>query len=290
MPGGKSVQFDKRSCLYARKGEQAPVLSVAVAIQGLQRKGAQGNHVQMACAIDEDDLHAVMPEYVQQKTLLRYDEKVDLVKAQVVWRYLDLDIKNATDQRIDAEQMSMCLAEALSAQGVKCLCEQEEFNDWYQRLQFLHAAQSEWDLPQFNDDVIADVFRQLAAGCRSKQDVLKKNIKDYLYDHVSFQQFELIDREAPVSVALPRGRKVTLQYEGTNPPILAAKIQDCFGLMETPLVAGNSVPVLMHLLAPNRRPAQVTSDIANFWKETYKQVRKDLRGRYPKHKWPEDPC
>jgi ATP-dependent helicase HrpB len=88
---------------------------------------------------------------------------------------------------------------------------------------------------------------------------------------------------------VPSGSRIALQYEPGRPPILAVRIQEVFGMLETPRVAGGRVSVLMHLLAPNMRVAQVTEDLASFWRSTYALVRKDLRARYPKHAWPEDP-
>lgn len=88
---------------------------------------------------------------------------------------------------------------------------------------------------------------------------------------------------------VPSGSAITLHYEIGRSPVLAVRIQEMFGLAETPRVAGGRVPVLLHLLAPNYRPQQVTDDLASFWANTYPQVRKDLRARYPKHAWPEDP-
>jgi len=88
---------------------------------------------------------------------------------------------------------------------------------------------------------------------------------------------------------VPSGSRIAVQYEAGRPPILAVRIQEVFGLLETPRIAGGRVSVLMHLLAPNMRVAQVTGDLASFWANTYAMVRKDLRARYPKHAWPEDP-
>ncbi|MFM8933878.1 MAG: ATP-dependent helicase C-terminal domain-containing protein, partial [Gemmataceae bacterium] len=88
---------------------------------------------------------------------------------------------------------------------------------------------------------------------------------------------------------LPSGNSVGLSYEPGRPPVLAARIQELFGWKETPRIAQGRVRLLLHLLAPNYRPQQVTDDLASFWNNTYQQVRKDLRGRYPKHAWPEDP-
>ena len=88
---------------------------------------------------------------------------------------------------------------------------------------------------------------------------------------------------------MPSGSRIRLTYEPGRPPVLAVRIQEMFGAAETPRVAAGRVPVLLHLLAPNMRPQQVTDDLASFWRNTYPEVRKELAGRYPKHAWPEDP-
>ncbi len=88
---------------------------------------------------------------------------------------------------------------------------------------------------------------------------------------------------------MPSGSRIKIDYEEGKPPVLAARIQEMFGLAETPRVAAGRVPVLLHLLAPNQRPQQVTHDLRSFWENTYPQVRKELQGRYPKHAWPQDP-
>ena len=91
------------------------------------------------------------------------------------------------------------------------------------------------------------------------------------------------------AVAVTGGRRYTLEYRSDGPPILAARIQELFGTLATPRVADGRVPVLVHLLGPNHRPQQVTSDLESFWRTTYHEVRKELRRRYPKHAWPDDP-
>ena len=97
-----------------------------------------------------------------------------------------------------------------------------------------------------------------------------------------------LDRLAPASMGVPSGSEITIRYEEEG-PFCEVRLQECFGMMETPKVAGGKVPVVMRLLSPAQRPVQVTKDLANFWREGYPLVRKDLRGRYPKHYWPEDP-
>ena len=97
-----------------------------------------------------------------------------------------------------------------------------------------------------------------------------------------------LDRLAPTRMEVPSGSHMLIHYEGDEPTV-EVRLQECFGLMETPKVAGESVPIVMTLLSPAQRPVQITKDLAGFWREGYQLVRKDLRGRYPKHYWPEDP-
>jgi ATP-dependent helicase HrpB len=106
---------------------------------------------------------------------------------------------------------------------------------------------------------------------------------------LTYEQRQLIEREAPERLTVPSGNSIALRYESGRPPVLAVRIQEVFGLRQTPRVARGRVAVLLELLAPNYRPQQITSDLASFWANIYAQVRKDLRARYPKHAWPEDP-
>ena len=109
-----------------------------------------------------------------------------------------------------------------------------------------------------------------------------------LSGRLTHHQRTLLDRELPPRVAVPSGRAKAVDYS-VDPPVLAVKLQELFGQTETPTVARGKVRLLLHLLAPSGRPVQVTQDLRSFWDRTYADVRKDLRGRYPKHPWPEDP-
>ena len=110
-----------------------------------------------------------------------------------------------------------------------------------------------------------------------------------LRTQLSPRQLHALDREAPERLRLPSGRLARLVYARDKPPSLAARIQDLFGLATTPRVAAGRVRVVVEILAPSNRPVQVTDDLDSFWKRTYPEVRKQLRGRYPKHAWPESP-
>ena len=98
-----------------------------------------------------------------------------------------------------------------------------------------------------------------------------------------------LDEWAPTHVQVPSGSRIPVDYSDPTAPVLAVRLQELFGLADTPTVARGRVPVTLHLLSPARRPVQVTRDLAGFWRTTYFEVRKDLKGRYPKHHWPDDP-
>jgi ATP-dependent helicase HrpB len=97
-----------------------------------------------------------------------------------------------------------------------------------------------------------------------------------------------LDELAPTHIKVPSGSSIKLDYSEA-PPVLAVRLQEMFGLADTPRIAGGKLPIKLHLLSPARRPVQVTQDLANFWRSTYLEVKKDLKGRYPKHRWPDDP-
>jgi ATP-dependent helicase HrpB len=110
-----------------------------------------------------------------------------------------------------------------------------------------------------------------------------------LHALLTWNQQRDLDRLAPSHLTVPSGSTIRLDYETPDLPVLAVRLQEMFGCRETPRIANNTVPVLLHLLSPAKRPVQVTRDLASFWVNGYPAVRKELRGRYPKHHWPDDP-
>ena len=106
---------------------------------------------------------------------------------------------------------------------------------------------------------------------------------------IGWERREELDERAPTHVTVPSGSRIPIDYRDPVHPVLAVRLQELFGTTDTPRIDRGRVPLTLHLLSPAHRPMQVTQDLANFWRETYFDVRKDLRGRYPKHYWPEDP-
>ena len=129
----------------------------------------------------------------------------------------------------------------------------------------------------------------LAAGRTTLQQIRDGGVAAAVRATLPWETQQLVESEAPTTIEVPSGGRIKLRYDGDNPPVLAVRLQELFGMRSSPRVARGRVPVLLHILGPNFRPVQVTQDLESFWETTYSQVRKALRGRYPKHAWPEDP-
>ncbi|HVS16540.1 MAG TPA: ATP-dependent helicase C-terminal domain-containing protein, partial [Thermoanaerobaculia bacterium] len=134
----------------------------------------------------------------------------------------------------------------------------------------------------------ADLVRAACAGARTTAEVARAPVLELLRNALPWALRQQLDELAPPRLELPSGRTAAIEYQPGHAPVLAARIQDLFGWRQTPRIAGGRVPLLLHLLAPNLRPQQVTDDLAGFWQRTYPAVRKELAGRYPKHAWPQD--
>lgn len=161
------------------------------------------------------------------------------------------------------------------------------------RIRCLREWLPQLDWPDLGPAASTDIWREIlpewCAGLTSVADLKNHSPIPMLQARLNSQQLAAMERDAPERVAVPSGSRIALDYEVGKPPILAVRIQELFGLKETPRVGGGRIPVLLHLLAPNYRIQQITPDLASFWKNTYGEVKKELKRRYPKHAWPDDP-
>lgn len=157
------------------------------------------------------------------------------------------------------------------------------------RVGLLRSAAPELQLPELDEALQLDVLRELCRGRRSFDQLQEAPWMDWLASRFTTEQWSAIERETPVTIRVPSGSQRRILYEPGKPPVLAVKIQEIFSWLVTPRIAFGRTPLLLHLLAPNERPQQITDDLASFWKNTWPVVRGELRRRYPKHAWPEDP-
>jgi ATP-dependent helicase HrpB len=157
------------------------------------------------------------------------------------------------------------------------------------RVRWLGAAMPELDLPSLDDNELENMLPEICLGLRSLHDVRNADWLSLFHDRVGYHRVNEIERLAPAQLEVPSGNWHKISYEAGKPPTLSVRIQELFGLRQTPSIAGGRVPLLLHLLGPNYRPQQVTADLPSFWQNAYPEVKKELRRRYPKHAWPDDP-
>ena len=161
-----------------------------------------------------------------------------------------------------------------------------------ERLAFLHLHDGRW--PDVSDDTllatIDDWLIPVLRLCHSMDDVHRADLGGVLLERVDWSLRASFDQLAPTHVMVPSGSRIPVDYSDPAAPVLAVRLQELFGARDTPAVLGGRVPLLLHLLSPAHRPVQVTRDLAGFWRSSYADVRRDLRGRYPRHSWPEDPA
>jgi ATP-dependent helicase HrpB len=157
------------------------------------------------------------------------------------------------------------------------------------RVRWLATARPELELPALDAADLESLLAEVCQGLRSLEELRTANWQAALQGRVGYDKLAEIERLAPAELTLPSGNRHALAYEAGKAPVLAVRIQELFGLNETPRINGGRTPVLLHLLGPNYRPQQVTDDLASFWRNTYPEVKKELRRRYPKHAWPDDP-
>lgn len=277
MVGGRGV------CLAPSSVVREPELFVCVDVDA----GQGETLVRQASLIERDWLPAAKLRFAAEAG---FDAATERVTA---WRrlvYEDLMLEEtALNVPPDAETTRVLLAAAAERLERVLPPEDAPVCLYLTRVRCLRQWMPELHLPAFDEAELRELLTWLCHGCRSFADLRRADWLQAVLSRLAHEQRQAVEREAPERLAVPSGSRIALRYEVGRPPVLAVRIQEMFGLRETPRLAGGRVRVLLHLLAPNSRPQQVTDDLASFWANTYPQVRKDLRARYPKHAWPEDP-
>lgn len=263
--------------------------------------GARGRaaRVRLASQITPELLAEALPGSLREEIVLTFDETARRVVARAQRRYGDLVIAQRTVPVEDRGAAGELLAEAAVRVPRQALGWSAEVDQWLARVRFLAVHVPEADLPRFDDAEVAQLTRELCLGLLSFEELRRVDVLAALGGRLSRNQAQLLQREAPERLTVPSGSQLRLEYpvgpmgpaeeKREESPVLSVRIQELFGLEQTPRVARGRVAVLLHLLAPSRRPVQVTRDLASFWDRGYGEVRKELQGRYPKHAWPVDP-
>lgn len=275
--GGKGVKLAPTS------GVTEPELFVCVDVDAT---GAD-SFVRMASGVERSWLS---PERIQARIEVTFDERTEKLTARKVIRYDDLVLEELPGHIADEAEAARILAIAASEHLDKVLpTADSEAGRFRTRVRCLRAWLPELNLPAFDATDLRESLESLCKGRRSFADLRNGPWLDLLKHQLPYEQFWAIEAEAPDRIEVPSGSHIQVDYEEGRSPILAVRIQELFGWSETPRIARGRIKILLHLLAPNYRPQQVTDDLTSFWKNGYPLIRKELRMRYPKHSWPENP-
>lgn len=250
--------------------------------------------VHLAADISQVAIEEMFAHDITDGTVTEWDRRGECVRAVRQRRLGKMVLEEGGQSKPDEADVQTALFVGIRQKGVANLpCWTPGLRQLQARICFLHRELEGW--PDVSDTALEarleDWFAGFTLGMNrwAHLDRLElASVLDFALTDAGHDRREL-DRLAPVKMEVPSGSMMTIHYEEAE-PFVAVRLQECFGLQETPKVAGGKVPIVMHLLSPAQRPVQVTKDLAGFWKSSYALVRKDMRGRYPKHYWPEDPA
>ncbi|MBX3133563.1 MAG: ATP-dependent helicase HrpB [Gemmatimonadaceae bacterium] len=250
------------------------------------------SRIWLAAPLDEASLLASTAGQVSAERRIWWDDSTASVRATERERLGAIVLRERPLRDIPPEAIAAAVLDAVRAKGIAALPWTEADTALRTRLAFAHAALGA-PFPDVSDDALLatlDAWLRPALGeARRWSDLARIGLGKALLAPLPWAQRERLDRIAPTHVAVPSGSRIRVDYGDPLHPVLAVKLQECFGLTETPRLAEGRVPLTMHLLSPAGRPVQVTQDLASFWRSGYFEVRKDLKGRYPRHPWPDDP-
>ena len=271
-------------------GEQSLTGSELLAIADLDGQRGE-SRIRLAAALDEAELRALFAADILREESVYFDEETSAVQARRRERLGAIVLSDVALGDPDPALVAGAFAEAVARRGIGALPWTDAARRLRQRLAFAHALDADW--PDVSDEALGgSVSGWLAPhlhGMRRLDDLRRLDLGALLLDRLGWKRRAELDAIAPTHVEVPSGSRIPVDYSDAGAPVLAVRLQEMFGLTETPRVGGGRVPLTLHLLSPAHRPVQVTRDLAGFWRTGYFDVRKDLRGRYPKHHWPDDP-
>ena len=283
MVGGRGVRLDPASIV--RDAE----LFLALDPREDRRGGALEARVRVASEVRAVWLEELFPERLRRLCSVEFDEARGRAVAVQTLCFDDLPLREDRNAPVDPDEASAALARAVGHRARAFVAENKAASAWLGRVDFLRRHLPEEAFPEFQDDDLAESLVLACVGRRTLDELRRVPLVPIFRGRLTHAQGRLLDAEAPEAIAVPSGNRIRLEYPPEGPPVLAVRLQELFGWSDTPRLARGRVTVLLHLLGPNDRPVQITEDLRSFWTSAYFQARKDLRARYPKHAWPDDP-
>ncbi|MGC3958958.1 MAG: ATP-dependent helicase HrpB [Verrucomicrobiota bacterium] len=261
-------------------------LFVAAEIREIEQRGGEVNTLlSIATAIELDWLKELFPEDIKRVVQVQWDAQAKRVLAAELVRFRDLAL---AAKRIDpppADAAARLLAEEINAGRLPLPNWDHSVEQWLLRLKLLCQHCADLQLPPITDDDKKAIIEQLCHGAVSYKDIKEREVKPVVMSWLSHPQRELLDKHAPERLTLSNGRTPKVSYEEGRAPFISLRIQELYDVNQTPKIALGRVGVTVHILTPGMKPIQVTSDLANFWREHYPKIKSELQRRYPKHEW-----
>lgn len=278
MLEGRGVKLSDNSCV--KKAEFFFALDLMDGIT------AADTSVSLACAIDRTWIEREFKNEIQSKTEIIFDEQAQKLTRQEC-RYLQqMPLENPRPLPLTTEQIQQFLPQIVLSRWETVKNKNEDLKNWLIRYNYYVQQKN---LPALSPPLLQLVIEQACYNEKSFEAVAAKDFVSLLEMNSEEKTIKDFHRECPARLQVPSGKIFQLQYFEDKNPLLEVRLQEVFGWKNTPTVLNGKIPVTLSLLGPNYRPVQVTQDLESFWKKGYIEVRKELRARYPKHKWPEDP-
>lgn len=276
----------------ARLHEQTALLGEPWLVVLDLRHESRDSLILSAAPLDPRVLEEDYPDQFQRGRQVRWNDERGAVEAFEEYRFGAIVLERRSVP-VQAEDAIPALLSAIRNRGLDALPWSEAARRLRLRMQSLREWMPELALPDVSDanllDTLQDWLAPYLQGKRKLDTLSEDDLSQALSALFDYDQRRQLDAQAPDSLTVPSGQVRRLEYIPGEAPVLAVKLQELFGLADTPTVAGGRIPVTLHLLSPAGRPIQVTQDLKGFWERTYPEVKKELKGRYPKHPWPDDP-
>ncbi|QRG69085.1 ATP-dependent helicase HrpB [Brevibacillus choshinensis] len=285
---GKYLLRNGRGAAFA--SEQSLSYAPYIVAAQLDDQGTD-SRILLAASLTEDQLEDVCMESIEEETAVWWEKSSQSVRARKRSRLGALILSEATVAQADPEAVTAALMSGIASEGLGLLPWSRSARQLQDRLLFMHGLDKAW--PDVSDEALTRTMEEWLGphvhGCKSRDDLARLSLPTILAETLSWNQRRELDEYAPTHIVVPSGSRVPIDYSDPESPILAVRLQELFGWKETPRIGMGRVPLTLHLLSPAQRPVQVTRDLASFWQNAYFEVKKDLKGRYPKHYWPDDP-
>ncbi|MBR0954190.1 ATP-dependent helicase HrpB [Bradyrhizobium canariense] len=283
LANGRGAAVDQTSSLA-----RAPYIAI-----GEMTGTAASGRILLAAQITQDDIEQHFAEHIESVDEISFDRGAMALRARRKRAMHAITLSEATLAVSPSEDTARIFADGLIAAGLDRMPWSKAARQWRDRVMFLRKAEGDsW--PDLSDDgLIARRDDWLVPALYDKialKDISAGDLSDALMALLPWEMRARLDREAPTHFEAPTGSVLAIDYEAEQGPTIAVRLQELFGLNTHPSIAAGKVPLVLELLSPAQRPVQVTRDLPGFWRGSYSAVRSDLRGRYPRHPWPEDPA